>query len=51
VVKTELGADLLQFEPVYPGWNIERTNATAPLTMGDRLPLHIPQLNTLVFNS
>jgi hypothetical protein len=33
------------------GWNIERTNATAPLPLGDSFPLHLTQLNTLVFNS
>jgi hypothetical protein len=49
-VQIELGADLLLYELVYPGRNIARTNATAPLSLGDSLPFHIPQLNTLVFN-
>jgi hypothetical protein len=33
------------------GWNIERAEATAPLTLGDSLSLHFAQLNTFVFNS
>jgi hypothetical protein len=33
------------------GWNIARTDATAPLSLGDSLPLHLAQLNTFVFNS
>jgi hypothetical protein len=33
------------------GWNIARTDATAPLPLGNNLPLHLSQLNTLVFNS
>jgi hypothetical protein len=33
------------------GWNIARTDATAPLSLGNSLPLHLSQLNTLVFNS
>jgi hypothetical protein len=33
------------------GWNIARMDATAPLPLGDSLPLHLAQLNTLVFNS
>jgi hypothetical protein len=33
------------------GWNIARTDATAPLPLSDSLPLHLTQLNTLVFNS
>jgi hypothetical protein len=33
------------------GWNIVRADTTAPLTLGDSLPLHLSQLNTFVFNS
>jgi hypothetical protein len=33
------------------GWNIARVDTTAPLTLGDSLPLHLSQLNTFVFNS
>jgi hypothetical protein len=33
------------------GWNIVRMDATTPLPLGDRLPLHLTQLNTFVFNS
>jgi hypothetical protein len=33
------------------GWNIARTNATAPLPLGDSLPFHLAQLNMFVFNS
>jgi hypothetical protein len=33
------------------GWSIVRANATAPLSLGDSLPLHLTQLNTFVFNS
>jgi hypothetical protein len=33
------------------GWNIARTDASAPLPLGDSLPLHLAQLNTFVFNS
>jgi hypothetical protein len=33
------------------GWNIASANATAPLSLGDSLPLHLTQLNTFVFNS
>jgi hypothetical protein len=51
VVYTELAIALLQDEPVYPGWNIARTDATAPLPLGDSLPPHLTQLNTFVFNS
>jgi hypothetical protein len=30
------------------GWNIARTNATAPLTLGDHLPLHSPAKHAYV---
>jgi hypothetical protein len=33
------------------GWNIARMDATAPLPLGNSLPLHLAQLNTFVFNS
>jgi hypothetical protein len=33
------------------GWSIARADATAPLSLGDSLPLHLAQLNTFVFNS
>jgi hypothetical protein len=33
------------------GWNIARTDATAPLPLDDSLPLHLAQLNTFVFNN
>jgi hypothetical protein len=33
------------------GWSIGRADATAPLSLGDSLPLHLAQLNTFVFNS
>jgi hypothetical protein len=33
------------------GWSIARADATAPLTVGDILPLHLAQLNTILFNS
>ena len=33
------------------GWSKARTTSTAPLTLGDSLPLHIAKLNTLVFKS
>jgi hypothetical protein len=42
---------LLQDELVYPGWSIARADATAPLSLGDSLPLHLAQVNTFVFNS
>jgi hypothetical protein len=32
-------------------WNIARTDATAPLPLGDSLALHLAQLNMFVFNS
>jgi hypothetical protein len=33
------------------GWNIARTDAAAPLPLGNSLHLHLTQLNTLVFNT
>jgi hypothetical protein len=51
VVYTEQDVALLQDELVYPGWIVARTNATAPLPLGDSLPLHLVHLNTFVFNS
>jgi hypothetical protein len=33
------------------GWNIAKSDATARLSLGDSLPLHLAQLNTFVFNS
>jgi hypothetical protein len=33
------------------GWNIARTDATTPLPLGNSLPLHLTQPNTLMFNS
>jgi hypothetical protein len=42
-------AVLLQNDLVYPGWSKARTNAAAPLALGDGLSLHLAKLNTFVF--
>jgi hypothetical protein len=48
---TELGAVLLQDELVYPGVNRSEDEYCCTLSLGNGLPLHLSQLNTLVFNS
>jgi hypothetical protein len=53
VVSTEQEAGmtvvLLHHELVYLGWSKARADAAAPLTLGDGLPFHLPELNTFVF--
>jgi hypothetical protein len=49
-VCTELGADPLHCELVYPRVEHSEDERCASMTLGYRLPLQISQLNTLVFN-